>query len=66
MPAFSTSRSFDSNTKPPEIYGQYDVEWEQRKISVDFTSFQSLPVQFGFDKIKKLFYLKIDKKKYSL
>jgi hypothetical protein len=66
LPAYSTAKTFDPNTKPIGIHAQFDVEWDQQTIPIALTTFQSLPVQFGFDTIEKRFFLKIDTKKYSL
>jgi hypothetical protein len=66
FPAYSPAKTFDPGTKQTGIYTDFNVEWDQHSIPLDLTTFQSLPIQFGFDKTKKQFYLKIGLKKYSL
>jgi hypothetical protein len=66
FPAYTTSQSFDQGRPSHDIYGLYEINWKEESVPVDFSSFQKMPIRFGFDKTKLAFYILLGGKKYGL
>jgi hypothetical protein len=66
VPNYSSQERFDPNSKPASIYKDYEVDWKDDKVSVDFSTFKPLPITFGMDKQNYRFYVQIGQKKYTL
>lgn len=66
FPAYGARVALDRNSDVAAFYGEYEVDWQNERISVDLSTFASSPIKFGIDKGSHQFYIMLGDKKYAL
>jgi hypothetical protein len=66
FPVYEAGRHFDPGHKPQDLHAQYEVQWKQQVIPIEFAAFKSSPVRLGFDQQRQVLFIQLGGKKYQL
>ncbi len=66
FPAFASGEHFDQDSNTTPIYSNFEVNWKDQTLPIDFSAFKDSPIKFGYDRSGNAFYLEIGANRYRL